>query len=78
MLDRVTDEMREDLIRMKQASARVWGSERQLATKQSQAQATADEWLRRAELAVRRSEDDLAREALKRRKTFQTTADALK
>lgn len=30
-----------------------------------------DDWLRRAELAVQKDEDDLAKEALKRRKTYQ-------
>ena len=32
---------------------------------------TQDDWLRRAELAVQKGEDDLAKEALKRRKTYQ-------
>jgi hypothetical protein len=30
-----------------------------------------DDWLKRAELAVSKSEDELAREALKRRKAYQ-------
>ena len=30
-----------------------------------------DDWLRRAELAVTKNEDDLAKEALKRRKSYQ-------
>ena len=30
-----------------------------------------DDWLKRAELAVGKGEDDLAREALKRRKAYQ-------
>jgi hypothetical protein len=30
-----------------------------------------DDWLRRAELAVQKGEDDLAKEALKRRKGYQ-------
>jgi phage shock protein A len=37
-------------------------------------QAAADQWLRRAELAVSRGQDDLAREALTRRKAIQTDA----
>jgi phage shock protein A len=36
-----------------------------------QAQATSDDWLKRAELAVSKGEDELAREALKRRKAYQ-------
>ena len=30
-----------------------------------------DDWLRRAELAVQKNEDELAKEALKRRKAYQ-------
>ena len=78
MLDRVTEEMTEDLIKMKQATAKVMASERQMAAKYSQAQTTADDWLRRAELAVNKGQDDLAREALVRRKAAEGAATALK
>jgi phage shock protein A len=78
LLDRVTEEMQEDLIRMRQTSARVMASEKQMTAKFNQAQATADEWLRRAELAVRKGQDELGREALLRRKTYESTANAMK
>ncbi|GLC35256.1 hypothetical protein PLESTM_000300300 [Pleodorina starrii] len=57
LLDRVAEEMQEDMIRMRQGGA--------------------DQWLQRAELAVSRGQDDLAREALKRRKVLQEDADRL-
>ncbi|KAI8462693.1 MAG: PspA/IM30 family-domain-containing protein [Monoraphidium minutum] len=78
MLDRLIDEMNEDLVRMRQATAKVMASERQMTAKYTQAQATADDWLRRAELAVRKGQDDLAREALLRRKGADSAATALK
>lgn len=53
-------------------------SEKQMATKFTAAQNTADEWLRRAELAVRKGQDELAREALLRRKTYDQAAASLK
>jgi hypothetical protein len=74
----VTDEMNEDLVKMRQATAKVMASERQMNAKYTQAQATADEWLRRAELAVRKGQDDLAREALSRRKGADAAAASLK
>ncbi|MEW5309342.1 MAG: hypothetical protein WDW38_001236 [Sanguina aurantia] len=40
--------------------------------------AASDDWLRRAELAVQKDEDDLAKEALKRRKAYQEQSDSLK
>ncbi|GBF98935.1 hypothetical protein Rsub_11727 [Raphidocelis subcapitata] len=78
MLDRVTDEMNEDLVKMRQATAKVMASERQMTAKYAQAQGTADEWLRRAELAVKAGQDDLAREALSRRRASEGAAAALK
>jgi phage shock protein A len=38
----------------------------------------ANDWQKRAELAVERGQDDLAREALSRRNSFQQTADGFK
>jgi len=78
VLDQVVTEMQEDLVKMRQATAQVMASQKGLEAKYKQAQDTADEWLRRAELAVSKSEDELAREALKRRKTYQDTAETLK
>ncbi|MEW5307377.1 MAG: hypothetical protein WDW36_009780 [Sanguina aurantia] len=78
MLDQVVDEMQNDLIKMRQAAASVLASQKQLEAKYKQAQTTADDWLRRAELAVQKDEDDLAKEALKRRKAYQEQSDSLK
>jgi len=78
LLDRATEEMQEDLIKMRQATAQVMASGRQLEAKYKNTQNTSDEWMRRAELAVSRGQDDLGREALLRRKGIQQTADALK
>jgi phage shock protein A len=51
-------------------------SEKQMTTKYNASQSTADEWLRRAELAVRKGQDELAREALMRRKTYEQVCRA--
>ncbi|KAI8466815.1 MAG: PspA/IM30 family-domain-containing protein [Monoraphidium minutum] len=77
ILDTVVNEMQEDLIKMRQATAQVMASQKQMETKFKQAQATADDWLKRAELAVAKGEDDLAREALKRRKAYQEQAEGM-
>uniref|UniRef100_A0A383WA63 PspA/IM30 family protein n=1 Tax=Tetradesmus obliquus TaxID=3088 RepID=A0A383WA63_TETOB len=78
LLDQVVNEMQEDLIKMRQASAQVMASQKQMEAKYKQAQATADDWLKRAELAVSKGEDELAREALKRRKAYQDNADGMR
>ncbi|KAJ9505659.1 hypothetical protein QJQ45_026695 [Haematococcus lacustris] len=77
LLDRLVEEMTQDSMRMRQASAQATASQRQMAARTANAQAAADQWLRRAELAVARGQDDLAREALTRRKALQAEADKL-
>ena len=51
--------------------AQVFAAERQMEERYKNAQAASDEWQRRAEWALRKGDEDLAREALKRRKTFE-------
>ena len=53
-------------------------SQKQLEAKYKQAQTTADDWYRRAQLALQKGDEELAKEALKRRKSFQENADGLK
>jgi phage shock protein A len=78
MLDQTVNEMQNDLIRMRQSSAQVLASQKQIEAKYKQAQTTSDEWLRRAELALKKGDEELAREALKRKKAFQDNANTMK
>jgi phage shock protein A len=78
ILDQTVVEMQEDLVKMRQASAQVIASQKQLENKYKQAQATADDWYRRAELAMSKGDEELAREALSRRKSYQENADQMK
>lgn len=48
----------------------VIASQRQLEAKYSQAKDTSDQWYRRAQLALEKGDDGLAREALSRRKGY--------
>ena len=78
MLDQTVSEMQNDLIRMRQASAQVLASQKQVEAKYAAAEQTADEWYRRAELALEKGDEELAREALKRRKAYADNAAAMK
>lgn len=78
LLDQTVVEMSEDLSKMRQATAQVLASQKQLENKYKQAQATSDDWYRRAQLAVSKGDDVLAKEALKRRKDYESNASALK
>ena len=77
MLDQTVNEMQEDLIKMRQASAQVMASQKQLEAKYKQAQATSDDWYRRAQLALQKGDEELAREALKKRQGYQQNADGM-
>ena len=77
ILDQAVLEMQEDLVKMRQASAQVIASQKQLENKYKQAQATADDWYRRAELALSKGDEELAKEALTRRKSYQENADTM-
>eukprot|EP00951_Prasinocladus_malaysianus_P011504 scaffold84934_cov56-Prasinocladus_malaysianus.AAC.3 len=57
------------------STAQVIASKKQLEAKYNQAQKTADEWYARAELALSKGEEALAKEALQRRKTYKEQAD---
>lgn len=77
ILEQAVEDMQNDLIRMRQASAQVMASLKQMENKYNQAQQTADDWYRRAELALKKGDEELAREALSRRKAYQDNATGL-
>lgn len=78
ILEQSVIEMNDDLIKMRQATAQVLASQKQLENKYKAAQQASEEWYRRAQLALGKGNEDLAREALKRRKSYADNANALK
>lgn len=78
ILDQAVSDMQNDLIRLRQAAAEVTASQKRLQNKYELAQQTADDWYRRAELALNKGDEELAREALSRRKSYQDNAAMLK
>ncbi|XP_019190365.1 PREDICTED: probable membrane-associated 30 kDa protein, chloroplastic isoform X2 [Ipomoea nil] len=78
ILEQTVLEMNNDLIKMRQATAQVLASQKQLENKYKAAQQASEDWYRRAQLALGKGDEDLAREALKRRKSYADNANALK
>ncbi|EKQ68966.1 phage shock protein A (IM30), suppresses sigma54-dependent transcription [Leptolyngbyaceae cyanobacterium JSC-12] len=78
ILEQVVLDMQEDLIQLRQAVAQAIATQKRTERQYSQALSTADEWYRRAQLAIQKGDDTLAREALTRRKSYQETATAMK
>jgi phage shock protein A len=71
-------DMNNQLIQVKTQVAAAIADERLLQKRYEDNQKKADEWQRKAELAIEAGKDDLARDALSRRRTFQETADGFK
>lgn len=78
ILEQAVTDMQEDLIRLRQSVAQAIATQKRSERQCSQAQSTAEEWYQRAQLALQKGDESLAREALTRRKTYQETADALR
>lgn len=78
MVQQIVVELNEDLMQVRSQVASSIAVEKQLYQKYQQNQSEADKWQSKAELAVDKGEDELAREALKRKNTFQQTADGFK
>ncbi|MCT7985156.1 PspA/IM30 family protein [Laspinema sp. A4] len=78
ILEQTMIEMQGDLTQLRQAVAVAIATQKRTERQYSQAQSTADEWYRRAQLALQKGDDNLAREALTRRKSYQDTATGMK
>lgn len=68
-------DMNNQLIQVKTQVAASIADEQKLYQRWQENQALSSEWQRKAELAVSKSADDLAREALQRRNSYQQIAD---
>ncbi|MCT0218068.1 PspA/IM30 family protein [Synechococcus sp. CS-1329] len=77
ILDQSVADMQSDLVKLRQAVATAIASQKRIQNQAEQAESQSRTWYERAELALKKGEDDLAREALSRRKTYQETATAL-
>jgi phage shock protein A len=78
MLDQTVVEMQEDYVKLKLAVSTAIASQKRLEQQFNQAQTQADEWYRRAQVALKKGDETLAREALARKQTITVTATSLK
>ncbi len=77
ILEQTVLDMQEDLIQLRQAVAGAIATKKRTERDVSNAQSNAASWYSRAQLALQKGDDNLAREALKRRKSYQETASAM-
>lgn len=78
MLKQILIDMQNQLIQVKTQVAAAIADEQKLYQRYLQNQEEADKWQKKAELAVSKGEDELAKEALQRRNSYQQIADGFK
>ncbi|HEY9621202.1 MAG TPA: PspA/IM30 family protein [Crinalium sp.] len=78
ILEQTVLDMQDDLVKLRQAVAQAIATQKRTERQLSQAESTAQEWYQRAQLALQKGDENLAREALTRRGTYQETANALR
>ncbi len=78
ILEQAIIDMQEDLVQMRQAVAKAIASQKRVQQQAEKAESAATTWQQRAQLALQKGEEDLAREALVRKKTYAETSAGLK
>ena len=78
MLEQAILEMQEDLVQLRQGVAQAIAAQKRTEQQYNQAQNELNKWQRNAQLALQKGDENLARQALERKKTFGETATTLK
>lgn len=77
MLEQALMEMQEDLVQLRQGVAQAIAAQKRSEQQSNQAQNQANEWDRKARLALTKGDENLARQALERKKSYTETANTL-
>ncbi|MGD1897565.1 MAG: PspA/IM30 family protein [Phormidesmis sp.] len=78
ILQQTVLDMQSDLVSMRQAVAQAIATQKRTERQCQQAERTAAQWYDRAQLALKKGEEDIARDALTRRQTYVQTEQSLK
>ncbi|MBZ8182183.1 PspA/IM30 family protein [Oscillatoria salina] len=78
VLEQAIIDMQSDLVQMRQAVARAIASQKRTEQQYNKNLSEANTWQQRAQLALTKGDENLAREALQRKKTSSETATMLK
>lgn len=78
MLEQSILEMQEDLVQLRQGVAQAIAAQKRTEQQYNQAQNEVNKWQRNAQLALQKGDENLARQALERKKTNSDTANVLK
>ncbi|MEH2208717.1 MAG: PspA/IM30 family protein [Nostoc sp.] len=78
MLEQAILEMQEDLVQLRQGVAQTIAAQKRSEKQYNDAQNEINKWQRNAQLALQKGDENLARQALERKKTYTDTSAALK
>ncbi|MBL1201353.1 membrane protein [Nostoc linckia z18] len=78
MLEQAILEMQEDLVQLRQGVAQAIAAQKRTDKQYTDAQNEINKWQRNAQLALQKGDENLARQALERKKTYTDTGAALK
>lgn len=78
ILEQSIVDMQGDLVQLRQAVASTIATQKRTQEQYTQAETQANQWQKRAQMALEKGDETLAREALVRKKSFADTATALK
>ena len=78
MLEQAILEMQEDLVQLRQGVAQTIAAQKRTEKQYNDAQNEINKWQRNAQLALQKGDENLARQALERKKTYTDTSTALK
>ena len=67
VLTQAVEDLQKDLVKIRQSYAEVMATQKRMARQKEQAENLASEWYRRAQLALEKGDEELAREALGRK-----------
>jgi len=74
IMNQAVEDMQADLVKIRQSYAEVTATQRRLLKQKEQADALAADWYSRAQLALQKNQEDLAKEALSRRQVQLDTS----
>ena len=78
ILELTITDMQNNLVKLRQAVAQAIATQKHTERQCYQTQSNANEWYRRTQLALQKGQENLAREALMRRNSYQETATIIR
>ena len=78
MLEQSILEMQEDMVQLRQGVAQTIAAQKRTEKQYNDASNEVNKWQRNAQLALQKGDENLARQALERKKTFSETSTTLK